>query len=146
MSKIETMPLEDKTLSLVGDYWVGDPCYVFSDKDWSKLCGLMFPNGEAEFDDSNTVRVVRVDGKYCFLFGTAHGDGCYPLREGRKLVGELGVDAGMLSMIPVALLKKKGWGENQWLGTVVTLNGSVEKIGVTNGDFHYGKYKIKTDW
>lgn len=147
MSEIKTKPLFNTMLSLTGDYWLGDPCYVFSDEDWQKLCSLMFEKGTADFDDSNSIRLVEVDGVACFLFGTAHGDGCYALKDGRKKIADLGVDAGMLSMIPMSLVNREDWREDcKWLGTVLTFDGKPEPIGVEGGNFYYGKYKINTDW
>lgn len=153
MSKIQTMPLTDyncksagfsPTLRLVGDYWVGDPCYVFSEKDWDELCNQMFPNGQQLFDDSEQVRVVLVDGNYCFLFGTSFGDGVYPLRKETWEIAELGVDAGMLSMIPKKLLRKKDWGKSKAHGKVIRLDGSPRQMKVVDGDFTYGEYSIIT--
>lgn len=147
MTKLETYPLTDKVLSLLGKYWIGDPCYVFSDKDWSKLCNLMFPDDGAgkDFDDSNTVRVVRrVDGAYAFLFGTFSGDGEYPARIGHVKIGSLGVDAGMLSVIPFELLKKSGWGESKSYGIILDFDGSPNKMSVSEGNFMYGKLVINT--
>jgi len=56
----------------------------------------------------------------------------------------LGVDARMISMIPVKLLKKKDWGESKKFGTIIKFTGSLETIKVNNGDFKYGIYSIKT--
>jgi hypothetical protein len=144
MTKLETYPLTDKVLSLVGKYWIGDPCYVFSDNDWSKLCDLIFPDGDATFDDSNNVRVVKVDDDYAFLFGTFSGDGVYPARIDNVKIGSLGVDAGMLSVIPVKLLKKYNWGESKRHGIIVDFDGSSNKMSVSDGDFVYGKLVINT--
>lgn len=145
MKNIATYPLKETDLSLSGKYWVGDPCYIFPDKEWSKLCSLMYPNhNEPEFDDSNTIRVVNVNGIHCYLFGTAHGDGSYELKDSGNELAILGVDAGMLSMIPMELVKEKGWGETKHCGHIITIKSGKKQIGVSGGDFFFGTLSINT--
>jgi len=140
---MKTYPLESEHLDLKGQYWFGDPCYVFPEDKWQELCRLMWPNGR-DFDDTNAVRVVEVDGEKCYLIGTAYGDGCYPLVKNENVVGELGVDAGMLSMIPMKLVKSEGWGKTARCGVKLTLDGTVQRISVDDGDFTYGNIRMIT--
>lgn len=144
MKHLTTYPLTDREISLSGKYWIGDPCYVFPDEEWQQLCKLMYPEGKADFEDRDIIRVVNVNGIHCYLFGTAYGDGSYDLKDSGEDIAELGVDAGMLSMIPIELVNAKGWGETKWAGHVVTLKGGKKRIGVDNGDFFFGKLSINT--
>lgn len=146
---MKTYPLEEKTITLNGKFWIGDPCYIFPDTEWQELCNLMFPNdsNEADFNDSETVRVVEIEGETCYLFGTAYGDGVYPLVVDGKMVDELGVDAGMLSVIPMNLVRKRsnGWSKSKQFGVNnFTIDVKDAKISVKNGDFTLGDIKIYT--
>jgi len=146
MKEIKTYPLEDRFIKLEGKFWVGDPCYIFADNSWQKLCKLMCPtHTDPDFDDRDTVRVVEVDGVKCYLFGTAYGDGTYNLKQSDEVIGKLGVDAGMLSIIPMEIVKLRGWGKTKWAGTEITFRGNNKKqIGVDGGDFFVDIYSIRT--
>lgn len=152
--KIKTYALKDSKVTLKkGKYWVGDPCYIFSDDAWTELCNQMFGNrNNTEFDDSNHVRVVEVKFENknftCYLFGTAYGDGSYPFKFNGKFKDTLGVDAGMLSVIPIELTNIKNWGESKNSGTIITLNKDViGKMYVNNGDFEFSNViQITTDY
>lgn len=145
MKHLTTYPLTEREISLSGEYWFGDPCYVFPDDEWQQLCKLMFPNhNEPDFDDKYQIRVVNVNGVHCYLFGTAYGDGSYDLKDSGEDIAELGVDAGMLSMIPIELVNAKGWGETKWAGHVLKLEPGKKLIGVDFGDFFFGTLSINT--
>lgn len=75
-----------------GEYYIGDPCYVF-DKSWDKVLEEtnMFADGEH-----------TLLGETVFGGGTAHGDGYYFDNYGRGY----GVDAGLIAIIPASLLDK----------------------------------------
>jgi len=143
---MKTYKLENSMVKLNGEYWIGDPCYVFSDEDWQKLVKLMFPtHNTPDFNDSNNIRVVDVDGHLCYLFGTAYGDGSYELLSHTAAeIDILGVDAGMLSMIPVTLLKEKGW-EIDDCGVVKSFKNANARMTVENGNFRYERFSICTD-
>lgn len=138
----------NRSVQLKGKYFIGDPCYAISDdNDWQELCKLMFPNGVAEFDDSNNIRVVEIEHNNkvykCYLFGTAYGDGSYPLCKDGDLVDHLGVDAGMLSLIPAELLQKENYGESVHCGVFMDIDED-DMMLVNNGNFTYGSLDINT--
>ena len=73
-----------------GEYWVGDPCYAYtnnSDSLWMPLlCNFL--------DDSP---LAQVGDNWFVAFPTAYGDGVYLDQDGR----EYGVDAGLIGVVPV---------------------------------------------
>jgi hypothetical protein len=71
-----------------GRYFIGDPCYVFSDPDWDKLTRKYFEG------------LITFKGLDLFMCGTAHGDGAYPDKEFKY---NFGVDSGTLGAVPEAL-------------------------------------------
>lgn len=75
-----------------GDYWVGDPCYLFEDhRLWLAWLSTESTSGEDRFRGT-------LDGHLGEMVGTAHGDGVFYDQHGRAY----GVDAGLLGAIPVA--------------------------------------------
>jgi len=122
-----------------GKYWVGDPCYVYPDKEWRAFCGTLL-NGKFE------EHVAVYGTKQFFVTSTAHGDGCYALlRDGKMVPGELGVDTGLLSIIPQALVRlwdtKK---EANRLGIWVTIDSDCEVTVPRLGVFTFGPYSVNT--
>jgi hypothetical protein len=73
-----------------GTYYIGDPCYVMSNKEWSDIL-KPFWESEGELQKHN-------NHPY-FMAGTAYGDGEYKDNHGDYY----GVDAGLLGAIPAAL-------------------------------------------
>ena len=80
--------------------WFGDPCYVVPDELWGPFCDL-WTNGKHQ---------VKVNYKNLscdsFVWSTAWGDGEYELKKDGDVIASLGVDAGMLSMIPMRLIQQ----------------------------------------
>lgn len=84
------------------EYWFGDPCYVLgADHLWDRLCDVWF----AEKDDANNGIMVHDEGEWIFMT-TAYGDGGYnaTTKDGKHM--NCGVDAGLLSCIPVELINQ----------------------------------------
>jgi hypothetical protein len=112
-----------------GEYYIGDPCYVVEDDDWIKLL-----EDNNYFHDCNFI----YKGKKCYADGTAYGDGCYQDNHGEAY----GVDAGLLGIIPVSIIKvnKK---EMKRLGNVVKFTKDFN-VDSGNGIFHFGNITINT--
>ena len=123
-----------------GKYWIGDPCYVYPDGKWSAFCNELFL-------DKDDMKFIQ--GFHCF--GTAYGDGVYNLYQkdkiiGKNIMGELGVDAGLLSIIPMKLVKS--WGgatKANHLGVVVEIKEEAEVVMSGKGNVEFGEYEIFTD-
>ena len=67
----------------MSEYYLGDPCYVIPDDEWTDFCNIMRCDGE-DFE---------YKGETCRVIGTG-GDGSF---------GGLSVDAGIIGVIPVSL-------------------------------------------
>lgn len=93
---IKMSPLPSEYMLEPGSYIIVDPCYVFPDGHWSEFC-------EELFKDNNDVNLVTVDGGEFIVWNTLYGDGTYPVYEHGDKLGECGVDAGLLAVIPLGL-------------------------------------------
>jgi hypothetical protein len=74
-----------------GQYYVGDPCYVFNRKHWDEL------GAQTNWFDRS---VGELNGQKMIAFGTAYGDGLYSDQNGRMYP----VDAGLIGVVPVELI------------------------------------------
>ena len=118
-----------------GLFWVGDPCYVFPDERWNEFCELLFKTEGPTF--------MEEDGETFFVDTTAYGDGRYPIENNLIRIGSCGVDAGLLSLIPVSLIKK--WGDmNEAARLGVFTNVSGVPAGDGSGDWTCGALKVCT--
>lgn len=90
--------------------WFGDPCYVVPEELWGYFCNQMFAFEKNNKMDRHYVAQVTEEtfGQTFYCWSTAHGDGCYQLQLDDNCVARLGVDAGLLSAIPMSLIKR--WG------------------------------------
>jgi hypothetical protein len=137
-----------------GKVWIGDPCYVFGDNAWNEFMAVQWadrknPN-KPTVDDHNGAVLETVHGP-AYLCGTAYGDGFYDVRVNGESVGGCGVDAGLLSVIPLATVKKlvkdkkrggAGNGrDNLALGLILAVDGKFEANG---GDFSVGNLSVNT--
>jgi hypothetical protein len=125
-----------------GRYLVVDPCYVVPNEMWSDFCGASFVNHAATR--------ASFDGISFFCQGTAHGDGCFVLKCGNKTVGECGVDAGLLSIIPETLIQlwnsEKNY-DGMWpnMGGVWVEIKENTPVHYGDGNFSFGAFRMKTD-
>ena len=127
-----------------GKYRVTDPCYFLGHDDpfWNAFCAFMFPANERTSDSY----IIEIAGYKVFTWGTAYGDGCYPTLKNDCEIGESGVDAGMLSLVPVELydLLKDHLGENDDKNTPVVEMTSSFCPEVDEGDCSFGSYEVLT--
>lgn len=115
-----------------GKYLVVDPCYIYPDDDWSDFGDIYFKTGDGE-----------IETKYgnFFVCGTAYGDGSYQLKRGGAVIGTMGVDAGLLSVIPLEILKKWGCTDSR-LGCLIDVEDC--EISYNGGDFEFGGFSVNT--
>jgi len=85
----------------MSNWYCGDPCYVIHDERWGEFCNKLFAHPSYEKNNYPIGIEWEVDGKKYELeiWGSPGGDGVW-----RFSAGELGVDAGLLSIIPVECL------------------------------------------
>jgi hypothetical protein len=143
--KTYQMP-SDAKIELSGKVYVGDPCYVINDSDWDHVCDLMI---NEDFDDRNKLRVFEINNVKSYWFGTAYGDGCYSLLENKFPIpiAMLGVDAGLLSLIPVEILKETNpnfdLSKVEKFGHIIDVDKSM-LYSLNNGNLEFGPYFIDT--
>lgn len=122
-----------------GEYLVCDPCYPYPKGEWQEFCKSL----------SDIPGVLEYDGLQFFVWGTAFGDGMYPLVGPKDVEGTLGVDAGLLSIIPKALIEK--WGamekmadyEKRGLVAWAKMKRAFE-VREDQGDAFFGGYGVLT--
>lgn len=129
----------DETIKSITGFYFGDPCYVMSKEDYDELIDQMF----VDSIEYGRVGKFTVNGHEFIVDNTAYGDGVY---SGWN--GSYGVDAGMLGVIPLELVKKDptnmGWickntgevkmetDESGWFS--VSVNGSMVEHVETGED------------
>lgn len=112
-----------------GEYYIGDPCYVFSSKTWDELLD--------ETDSFEEKDIHNFNGRDLWAHSTAWGDGTYCDQNGI----EYAVDSGMLGIIPLALIDNPEGLEH---GTVIKFQRDVV-VEFENGVFWFGHIRIDTD-
>jgi len=121
-----------------GRYYVGDLCYVMTDKEWDEFCslttdGLRCLHGEFNFKD----------GRRFATFGTRWGDGKY--FDTNKLY-EFSVDAGLIGCMRLneINIKKLKLNELEELGAIIDFPYEFG-TGVTDSVITIGHVVIDTD-
>lgn len=121
-----------------GKYLISDPCYCYPDDDWQQNYDIFTENNYVEIDDYTL-----------FSGSTAYGDGVYKLNKGNKIFGRIFVDAGLIAIIPVELVKK--WDsfermkkdEKRGLVKFIVLEDDT-KVNYNSGDYSFGPFEILT--
>jgi hypothetical protein len=123
--------INDKFILPKGTYYLSDPCYIYESKEseeleradfdkrikkaektgnygkndadksldyWGDFCDKLFKG------DSESGIMFEYDGIPFFVWGTAYGDGNYPVVRNGFCIGSCGVDAGLLSIFPEKLV------------------------------------------
>ena len=126
-----------------GRYYIGDPCYVVADKDWDTLIdetgcfGIEGYEATGFWDDG----LFKYNGKVCFANGTAWGDGEYDA-EGTSV--SLGVDAGLISIMPIECIGENEMPDTVRLGVVVEFKDAFNAY-YEDGVFHFGHIVVDTN-
>ena len=103
-----------------GQYVLTDPCYVI--EDWDEFLDPFWETGKGG--------VFEFKGKKCAAFSTKYGDGYYTSNNG---IG-LGVDAGMIGLIPLELCNKDDeGGYNE-----ITVDEEIRCWADYNGTIYFG--------
>ena len=136
-----------------GNYICIDPCYIYPDEEWSDLCDCFEYHGFEKkkgncrsltpVSQCNGLEIFYKDSRF-IVIGTKYGDGAYPIKKGRKTIGELYVDAGLLAVIPLELAAS--WPEfekNKHLGATVEVKNDMT-LEANDGDFKFGGFSVET--
>lgn len=134
-----------------GEYYVGDPCYVF-DEEWNDVLDAtgffgLFENEQAIKDDRYSPRdeqhgVFMYKDKALCGSSTAYGDGSYNSNIGFRF----DVDAGLLGAIPLELCDKDKLAETlkHDSGKIVKFDAPFS-IDYKDGTIYMGHVEIYTD-
>ena len=121
-----------------GKYFIGDPCYVIRDEEWTEV-----GNATGWFGGINgSEKAKAFDGTFMtkngvgFADGTAHGDGCYMDAGGELFIP---VDSGLIGIVPV----DDNTQINPYLGQVLTFKEDFNVCSY-NGNFLFDTYVIGT--
>ena len=146
---------DPRELLPAGEYYIGDPCYVIKDDEWSDCLdgthyfGLLYDLTTREYRPSHMQNGVFLatykDMQFKFAgSSTKYGDGCYPVRddEGNEL-GECGVDAGLIAAIPVSMIETCGEKSGLELGVIHEF-GLPFSISYDDGVIKFGRVKVIT--
>lgn len=112
-----------------GEYYIGDPCYVFEGKTWDQIL--------EETDSFQSGDIQHFNGFDLWAASTQWGDGTYCDQNGI----EYPVDSGLLGIIPLGLIDNPEGLEH---GTVIKFPKDVT-VDFDNGMFWFGHIRIDTD-
>ena len=115
-----------------GKYFLGDPCYAVPDDLWDELL-----ESNAYFE----IPVGKAGGHDVLGFSTAYGDGTYEDQYGHAFP----VDAGLIGLVPVALVNEKEIAEYTELPGIWVEFTTPTTCSSNNGVLTFGKYHINTD-
>ncbi len=128
-----------------GSYIAVDPCYVFPEDKWDDFCEALSGDNDTIADDG---AIMEYDGYKFFVMQTAYGDGCYPLKCFGTTVAELGVDAGLLSLIPLEAAHEWHKSPNKLpkLGQEVQITEDFTVKTLGRGNWAFDDYSVYTDY
>ena len=97
------------------DYYVGDPCYVIDDARWGEFCDKLFAHSNYHSNAGCDIE-WKVDGVEYIVetWSSPGGDGVWTFSG----MGECGVDAGLLAVVPVEACDRANMGDPVGLGIV----------------------------
>ncbi len=121
-----------------GKYYIGDLCYVMHDA-WGEFCDITI-EGHRCLDGEFQLK----DGRKFATYGTFYGDGCYEARGRGEVLGECGVDAGLIGCIRLDDIKESH-GNNIDDGVIVEFDAPFE-TGEENGVIYFGHVAINTKY
>ena len=129
------------------EYYIGDPCYVVCDDLWDEFCDILHGDKTKEgYTAYHDYLYMSVQGVTIFVCGTAYGDGVYPCEVDYNHVGRCGVDAGLLSIIPMSAVKV--WGkcdDVERLGVVIKAQKGYPTYDPNCGAMSWGNMCVDTD-
>ena len=100
-----------------GTYYVGDPCYVIEQDEWSYFLDSERnpPDDEDNPHAVNDVMIYDYKGAISVSLWTLYGDGEYSGSDGNSYC----VDSGTIGVVPVSILTDKALEDADRLGVIV---------------------------
>ena len=120
-----------------GKYYIGDLCYVMHDA-WDEFCDITIDGNNCK-DGEFQLK----DGRKFATYGTAYGDGCYPAAIRGEVIGECGVDAGLIGCIRVEDIKDTTYDNLESLGVIVDFEHPFV-TGEEKGVIYFGHVAVDT--
>ncbi len=79
-------------------YVVTDPCYILSDEDWDKCCGIIRPDDKkwVAFNQAITGKLAEMTGEPAYVESTGYGDWSNEIYGPGVLNHTFAADAGMV--------------------------------------------------
>lgn len=126
------------------DFWFGDPCYAFHgpmDPFWSPFLMVL---RDAKWDHKVAHVEITVDDKpyQCWVAGTRQGDGYYDFSwkvGSNHYHGAVGVDAGMLCILPADFPMRAG---DQDLFVPFTTGPRASAVEIRQGSWYRGRVSV----
>lgn len=116
-----------------GQYYIGDPCYIIPDQEWTAFCDVMFATSDYHVTAFKDVPMLAGS--------TAFGDGVYADQLGNRY----GVDAGTLAVVPRELWDARMSVEQvAKMGAIFTFDQPFT-ADCHRGVFNFGHVHIDTD-
>lgn len=133
-----------------GKYFIGDPCYVIRDEDWSDILDEtrffgLYATEKAMMEDDYSAKdeqngIFKYKGHKLAASSTAYGDGEYHSNVGTKF----SVDAGLLAAVPMALVDMTAYGDTlEKLGAFVEMEEDFD-VDYNDGVITFGHIEIYT--
>ena len=97
-----------------GKYYIGDLCYVMTDKEWEEVCELTAPK-MGTWGKSTQGEFELADGRKFTCYDTKWGDGTYYDEIGHSY----SVDAGLIGCILVSDIKANKYDNLLDLGAII---------------------------
>ena len=147
MINVMNNDVTDQHIMPAGKYYVGDPCYVISNENWIPFLENVGYFGTHTKADNGDIVVNWYEGLFsynfrtCFAHNTAWGDGIYQLVEDHKIINEIWVDAGVISIMPFDAIDDK---ERAFACGAVYEFDKPFNVQFVDGRFIIGNLKIET--
>jgi len=122
-----------------GKYYVGDLCYVMTDKEWEEVCELTAPK-MGTWGKSTQGEFELADGRKFTCYDTKWGDGEYYDEIGHSY----SVDAGLIGCILVSDIKANKYDNLLDLGAILEFDEDFE-TSENEGKIQFGYIVIDTD-
>ncbi len=125
-----------------GEYLIIDPCYVYDKDHWHKLCNRLHKMQDIISDSAFGMQ--DEDGNPFLIIPTKHGDGSYDLIKDNNTIFSLGVDSGLLSVIPhFTAMQWEDYDNGIELGKVIKIEEE-SLFRAEDGDFSLGDFSVNT--